>query len=389
MEIEDHGDGTWSYLRADGVAVGDRATRGPVVWEYQGQVDFSSTPEPVGERWVEEEAGWEDWSAEGHLLGTSRVDAAGGEWLAVEVDADALAARVDDNRAALAVAAGVDVTDEIFDVPDLEWVEGGTWWWEPESWTTVDCSSPSITYHLHDGDDDRQRSTSLTDRQKTAALVVARLGTSGHNYCGGAFLQTGSVLTAAHCLMDDSGLPVPKGKITVCSQGNAYSGADCAGALDVTYDPDYVSGTWTPAHDLAVIALPTIDGHGYMWVAGYSDSYVKSIDQHNIAFPFDSPPASTCTSNTRTGVADRSLTGFYLSHQMEAIHTHILTGAWHTDFDGGHGHSGSPFYFCGDDWCDTGDHAYVTGVWSGWSWLYSTHWGAKTNTHATWILGVM
>jgi len=65
----------------------------------------------------------------------------------------------------------------------------------------------------------------------------------------------------------------------------------------------------------------------------------------------------------------------------------ISAPIWHayytSTFDAGPGHSGSPIYFCGDSWCDTGDNGYIVGIISGWSGSHID--AAKVNIHYPWI----
>jgi len=272
----DNGDGTWSTVRTDGVVEGDTQVIGPVTWEYRGQVCIPTAPTAhSGPFWVDTPAGYRDRTAAGQILGSKLVDDQDGEWTAIDVDLDTLMTTVKAQDEAASAAAGIIIPDDARYVPGLEWQDAESYWYQPLGYTPVPCgSSPELTYHIYD-DDDRWRQTSLSDRQKAAAMGDVAFPLLGPgNGCTGVFLSTGSVLTAAHCLFYQgdysSGIEALRRNITVCSRVNAYSGADCATADSYVLAPSYDG---SPADDLAIIHLPPISGDGYMYIRNGRTAY--------------------------------------------------------------------------------------------------------------------
>lgn len=372
----EYADGTWSWQRPDGVALGERRWLGPVLYEYLGQVRQGPTDERRGElRWEDVFQGYEDNSPRGQIIGASWRDSHGGEWVAVNLDEPALARRVAEYDSAMRMATGI---DEEPAGEGLEWVEEeGGFGVEDSSHTVYGCDG---LYYTRFGDDDRRRQATLTDRQKAAALVKG---------CGGFWIDRYSVLTAAHCIGgSESKEWVDRNTIHICSQGNAYPDAGCADAGRV--EPDiYAPARWwkQPSRDLAVVVHghdTSVDrSHTTMWVSYHSDETVRSYQMHNIANPVHAP---LCTDNTASPVSSVADASRYLTHALGPIVTRSHNASHRWEIDGGELHSGTSVYFCGDDRCDSGETALAVSVWSGR--YYPRVKGPKLRKFRSWVLSL-
>lgn len=226
---------------------------GAVTWQYVGQARYSNSPEPVTSQWIEAASGLRQVGGIEPLQRATRTYANGSEWEVMEVDSDELAARIESYDE----AAGVHEEDGLTldEALDGEWIDVDSegYEWTPNGWTHPTCSSPSITYNILDTDT-REQQTSLTARQETAVLILVDLAGGLQSVCSGVLLDEDTVLTAAHCVSDGSGDERPTADVSVCTLGNAYTGADCdTAAASITLDPDYIPGlaNWDPTDDVA------------------------------------------------------------------------------------------------------------------------------------------
>lgn len=388
--VVDNGDGTWSLRLDSALEVGTTVEKGAITWRYLGQARHAYVAEPVGPQWIEKAPGKRRIDARAQILGARRVDDLGRQWIAVDVDLDELAhieQKYDERFAGRLPESELAGRGGAADVVEVD-QPAEAYEWTPTGWTHPTCSG--ITYDIFDTDD-REQKSSLTDRQKTGVFIQADLGGNLVGNCSGVLLDTRHVLTAAHCVSDLNGNVLATSKLTVCTMGNAYTGADCDSQM-ASIDVGPWSGGWNPADDYAIIDVGVgLGGVGEdMDMSTASDSFVSSKSMHNTAFPNHAPnPNATCSSTTATAVDTMFITEAHRLVHSEGDITSSAFSTFHYNHDGGPGHSGSPVYYCGDDFCDPGELAFVVSVWSGWNGFWTTHTGPKVREFRSWALGVM
>ncbi len=375
----EYADGTSATWRNDGVAVGEKRWRGPVLYEYLGQVRRGeSKARRGGPQWVDGFQGYEDNSARAQIIGAQWSDSKGGEWVAVDLDERALGRRVAEYDHAMRLATGIDEPEA---EEGTEWVEEEGGFATPSSHTYTWYACDGLEYWRF-GADDRERYDTLTERQKASALVPG-------GGCGGVWFDRYAVLTAAHCIGDEEtrveDLP---STVNICTQGNAYADAGCVNADRFPPDLSRPSKWWKlPKKDIAVVvvghAFKVDRSHTTMWLSRAKDKVLRDFQMHNIAHPKHAPE---CASNETTAVSWVDSMSRFLTHAMGPISTKSHHASHRWEIDGGQSHSGSPIYYCGDDRCDSGETGVVVSIWSMRRSSISKVMGPKVRKYRSWIL---
>ncbi len=374
----EYADGTSSTWRNDGVAIGERHWRGPVLYEYLGQVRRGqANARGGGHRWIDAFEGYVDNSPRGQIMGSHWFDAKGGEWLAVDFDGRALALKLAEYDRAMRLATGI---DEDPAEEGSEWVEEEGGVGILSSHTRYECDG---TEYWRFGFDDRERQTTLTERQKASALLP-------DGVCGGVWVDSDSVLTAAHCVGDwKEKVLYDKSAVDVCTQGNAYSDAACMDGDLVEPDVFVPAKWWKDKNDIAVVnhgyRYSVDSSHTRMWLSRATDKVLREYQMHNIAHPRHAP---LCASNVATAISSVHDSARFLTHAMGPISTRSHHGTHRWEIDGGKGHSGSPIYYCGDERCDTGDSGLVVSIWSTRRPSIHKAVGPKVRTFRSWIVAL-
>lgn len=353
----DNGDGTWSYALDANFDPATEVQGKLLTWAYAGQADFSNEPQQGGERTfvVREEV---PQTAEDKLLDTVRVDIRGRRWTVVDVDHDAWAA----------VRAPAPEENEGDEPPDTlplraavdEPAVGTEITWKPMGWTHSSCIpgggiNPNEA-HFWDGDSRHEKPNPI-GRQKTAVTVRV----NGSAVCSGVILRSREVLTAAHCVSDDSNNHLPVGTVSV-ARNDIF---ETRTATDIDFPNSYTGGSGSGggtdfADDWAIIELDSSWSAGYedMDMSSAGDGTLDALDKvHNLGFTSFFPLCQD--------------TGLKLLHNVEAEPiAAVLNKKLRFKIDGTPGHSGGPLYYCpeGDNnICGGGEKGFVIAVFAGWN----------------------
>ncbi len=374
----DNGDGTWSYALAEDFDPQQRVKGKIITWRYDGQATFSSSPTFGGERtFVVPEP--EPLDPLDQLMKMRRVDRDGRVWVVDSVDHEAW-------RNALATHPDEDEGDDADLLPlrsvpmEAPFEPGELVRWTPASWTHSDCvpGGGLLTpneLHLWEGESRNEIHSGHTARQQTAV----RVRVNGSNVCSAVILRQDQVLTAAHCVSDDSNNPIDVNTVDVCRDD--ISG--CIDADDIDFSSSYGGGSGSGggtdfSDDWAIIELEeTWSEAGYgtaedMDLSSASDTTLGNLSKvHNLAFPGYLPGCTLSSGSTLIHNAEDEPIATITSKRLKL------------KLDGSAGHSGSPIYYCpeGDnDVCGGGELGFVIGVFAGWNSGTKRHVGPKASS---------
>ncbi|MCB9717103.1 MAG: trypsin-like peptidase domain-containing protein [Myxococcales bacterium] len=378
LPTRDNGDGTWSYVVADDFDPERRVQGEIITWRYDGQARFSNEPRFGGERtFVVPEEQAEDPLDQ--LLAMRRVDREGRVWVVDGVDEESWARARADARHPDEHEGDEPDPSAAFTTPEAPLEPGTVVTWQPASWTHLDCIpggglNPN-ELHLWEGESRDEIFSGHTARQQTAVKVRV----NGSVVCSGVILRQDQVLTAAHCVSDDSNNPIAVGTVDVCRDDIAA----CIDADDIDFSASYGGGSGSGggtdfADDWAIIELEqTWSAAGFgtaedMDLSSASDSVLANLTKvHNLAFPQFLPGCTLSSGNT-------------LIHNLENEPiASIQNKRLRLKIDGSAGHSGSPVYYCpagDDDVCASGDIGFVIAVFAGWNTGDNRHVGPKASS---------
>jgi hypothetical protein len=365
----DNGDGTWSFALPEGFDR-DLEVRGEsVTWRYERQERFSNRPLPptsIRHHVVRPER---PELPEEQLARLRRLDAHGRIWRVASIDAARWAklrapeeAELEDERPA----------DRAAPRPlEPELPVGTVVPWKPMSWSHANCEGSALEkeVHLWEGESRVAKIGALTDRQSAAVQIT---NGSSNSLCSGVLLSQDEVLTAAHCVSDDSNSRVPPSTVSVC---RADTG-ECRTGSDIDFSDSYTGGN---AHavftdfddDWAIIELSgawTTTAKNMVMSAALDDTIGSLTGVHNLGFPMFAPTCGGAYGDT-----------LHHNHEMEPVAS-ITTKLLKLKIDGSPGQSGGPVYYCpdgDDDECAAGDSGYVLAVFAGWQPLTNRYVGPK------------
>ncbi len=378
-EIVDNGDGTWSYALADDFDPETLVHGNIVTWRYDGQARFSSAPTFGAPRTfvVPED---EPSDPLEQIMQMRRVDRDGRVWVVDEIDEEAWAQV---NQRHPAEAEG-DEPDQSLPLRTMEepLQPGTVVTWQPASWTHSDCIAGGglnpNELHVWEGDSRNTIVSGHTARQQTAVTIRV----NGAVTCSGVIIHQDEVLTAAHCVSDDSNNPIDVNTVQVCRDDISA----CIDAEDIDFSGSYGGGSGSGGgtdfeDDWAIVELEqTWSAAGFgtaedMDLSSAGDDVLADLTNvHNLAFPQFLPGCSVSSGTT-----------LIHNQEWEPIAS-IQNKRLRLKLDGSPGHSGSPIYYCPDgdnNVCGADESGFVIAVFSGWNTADDRHVGPKTASFVT------
>lgn len=234
----------------------------------------------------------------------------------------------------------------------------------PMSWDTIGCSGVD-KYFDHSGNGPITQSTvvPMNERQRKIVKIFDPSGL----VCSGAMVDDFTVLTAAHCMTNTSGVEYNATSFMVCSMENLDENttgifqADCDGVDDVQKNPGFID--WDPfevEEDYGLLHLNGTLHVGSFELSSASDSAINGPVDYVRGYPGST---RSCTNNEVTNDAlttDDTYNGAQMYSADGAVQA-TPTGwvKWNTS--GALGVSGAPHFYCPNTGgCDNGH--YITGV---------------------------
>ena len=340
--------------------------RGALLWRFDGMELFSDVPDTlVPQTFIEQDyvlTGLE-YDPDGYLgVGTAeRSDRYGRRWVLEAVDVDAARAIVEaDEKAAAAwngEEAGVEPNPGVELNPD-----GGTEHTVlPTSWDVVTCSGTNRFYdHSGNGDMTQANPVPMNERQRKIVLIW------GSESCTGTMIDANTLLTAAHCVTNSSGVDYPASTFTVCTMENldenisGLAAADCFGVTDVDTAPSWVDDTpFVTEYDYALLHLDGTPGNGWFELSSASDATINGPTDFLRGYPI---VERDCDTNTVTNEALTTV-NTWNGRQMYAADGEVQStpvGYVKWDTSVALGVSGGPHFYCPTGDCANGH--YQTGV---------------------------
>lgn len=334
-----------------------------MTWRYSGQHVFATAEASgVSGEWVVPDEVLTDWTLDpDEYFGVGRavrVDAEGREWVLVDVDVDAVQARVDAYETDVADRFGPEPGEP--DVGGWEVPEnaGEVEWLDPLlGWYKYNCTVGSTTgwYVFDYVSDDIDPVAAPMDAWQRKLMFLG-----DDEYCSGVMVDADTILTAAHCTESDAGGQTWCSMENLDENSSGGTTASCHGVdpvLGFTQAPGW-SGPPDAANDYALVHLDSSPGNGWMplTIAGYD---ITLFQDHVQGFPRRD---QACTGNNITDPAlttDDAHSGrqlFGADGQVQTIFPDYVR--WNTS--GARGMSGSPHFICPTG--DCADLQWVTGV---------------------------
>lgn len=369
LEKIDNKDGTYSFALPEGFDPEVRLRGRILTWRYAGQARYAHKPEPVSGPRVWEVPEPKKESPEDLVRAMKRIDYLGRIWKVEEIDHEAWKKVIEEANKSSEESEGEPGAKEREHEPDWEPGTKVEWW--PQSWTHSNCDgrpNPRRETHLWEGESRSRVTGTFNNQEASVVRVTNTMSTGQESTCTGTILGQRQILTAAHCVSDNSNNPVPTGQVRVCRDD---IGLRCLGARDIDFSPSYGGGSGSGggsdfSDDWAIIKLmSTWEAASYsraeeMDMSRAGDSVLDALySVYNLGYPGFAPD---CTDRRN---------GFRLfgNREWERIAA-TLGSRIRFKIDNTGGHSGGPYYYCpegNDSLCRDGENPYVYAVSAGWS----------------------